>query len=64
MSLPFTRPHILKIILSVLELISFKGALSGLRQFLATEKLSKMMKIALYFTLNALFVLKIFKFLS
>ena len=41
-----------------------KGALSGLRQFLATESPVKMMKNAFYFTLTALFVLKIFKFLS
>ena len=42
---------------------SFKGALSSLRQFLATENPLKM-KNAFYFTLKALFVLKIFKFLS
>ena len=42
----------------------FKGALSGLRQFLATESPLKMMKNAFYFTSKALFVLKIFKFLS
>ena len=41
-----------------------KGALSGLRQFLATESPLKMMKKAFYFTSEALFVLKIFKFLS
>ena len=41
-----------------------KGALLGLRQFLATESLLKMMENAFYFTSNALFVLKIFKFLS
>ena len=41
-----------------------KGALSGLRQILATESPLKMMKNAFYFTLIALFVLKIFKFLS
>ena len=45
------------------ELI-FKGTLSGLTQFLASENPSKMMKNAFYFTLKALFVLKIFKFLS
>ena len=39
----------------------FKGALQGLRQFLATESLLKMMKNAFYFTLKALFVLKIIK---
>ena len=43
---------------------SFKGALSGLRQFLATGSRLKVMKNAFYFTLKALFVLKIFKFLS
>ena len=41
-----------------------KGALSGLRQFLATKRPLKMMKNAFYFTLKALFVLKICKFLS
>ena len=41
-----------------------KGALSGLRQFLATESPLKMMKNVFYFTSKALFVLKIFKFLS
>ena len=41
-----------------------KGALSGLRQFLATESPLKMMKNAFYFTSKGLFVLKIFKFLS
>ena len=41
-----------------------KGALSGLRQFLPTESPLKMMKNAFYFTSKALFVLKIFKFLS
>ena len=41
-----------------------KGALLGLRQFLATESPLKMTKNAFYFTLNALLVLKIFKFLS
>ena len=41
-----------------------KGTLSGLRQFLATERPLKMMKNAFYFNSKALFVLKIFKFLS
>ena len=41
-----------------------RGALSGLRQFLATESPLKMMKNAFNFNLKALFVLKIFKFLS
>ena len=42
----------------------FKGALSGLRQFLATESPLKMMKNAFYFTSKSFFVLKAFKFLS
>ena len=42
----------------------FKGTLSGLRQFLVNESPLKMMKNAFYFTLKALFILKIFKFLS
>ena len=42
----------------------FKGALSGLRQFLPHESPLKMMKNTFYFTSKALFVFKIFKFLS
>ena len=38
--------------------------LLGLRQLLATESPLKIMKNAFYFTLKALFVLKMFKFLS
>ena len=41
-----------------------KGALSGLRQFLAAESPLKVMKNAFYFTSKALFVLKMSKFLS
>ena len=41
-----------------------KGALSGLRQFLATESPLKIMKNAFYFTSKAHFVLKVFRFLS
>ena len=41
-----------------------KGALSGLRQFLTTESPLKKMKNTFYFTSKALFVLKIFQFLS
>ena len=37
---------------------------SGLRQILVTESPLKIMKNALYLTLKALFVLKMFKFLS
>ena len=44
-------------------LASIKGALSGLRHFLAIESRLKVMKNAFYFTSKALFVLKIFKFL-
>ena len=46
------------------ELSFFKGALSGLRQFLATENPLKMIKNAFYFTSKVPFVLNIFKFLS
>ena len=42
----------------------FKDALSSLRQFLATESPLKMMKNAFYSILKALFILKIFRFLS
>ena len=42
----------------------FKGALSGLTQFLASETPLKIMKVDFYFTLTALSVLRIFKFLS
>ena len=42
----------------------FKGALSDLRQFLTNESPLKMIKSSLYFTLKALFDLKIFKVLS
>ena len=45
-------------------LTTFKGALSRLRQFLAFESPLKMIKNTFYFTLKALFILKIFKFLS
>ena len=41
-----------------------KCALLGLKQLLATESSLKMMKNAFYFTLKALFILKIFKFSS
>ena len=44
--------------------LGFKGAHTGLKQFLATESPLKMMKKAFYLTLNALFALNIFKFLS
>ena len=41
--------------------IELKGALSSLRQFLATEISLKMMKKAFHFIIKALLVLKIFK---
>ena len=50
--------------LATKSLMQIKGTLSGLRQFLATESLLKIMKNAFYFTLKAIFILKIFKFLS
>ena len=43
---------------------NLKGEISGLIQFLATERPFKMMKNAFSFTSKALFVLKLFKFLS
>ena len=43
---------------------NIKGALSGLRRLLTPESPLKIMKNAFYFTSKALFVLKIFKFLS
>ena len=39
-----------------------KGALSGLKRFLATESPLKMMKTAFYFTLKSLFVLRYLNF--
>ena len=47
-----------------LKFLFIKGTLSRLRQFLTTESPLKMMKNAFYFTSKAVFVLKIFKFLS
>ena len=44
--------------------ITTEGALQGLTQFLITEPPLKMMENAFYFAVKALFVLKIFKFLS
>ena len=43
---------------------NLKAALSGLREFLATKIPLKIMKNIFYFTLKALFFLKIFNFLS
>ena len=42
----------------------FKGAFTGLKQFLATVSLLKMIKNAFHFTIKALLMLKILKFLS
>ena len=44
--------------------LMIKGALLGLKWFLATESPLKMMKNAFFFTSKAFFVLKIFNFLS
>ena len=49
---------------TTVTLFIIKGVHSGLRQFWATESPLKMMENAFYFILKALFVLKIFKFLS
>ena len=46
------------------ESVLFKGPFLGLRQFLAAESPLKVMKNALYFMLKAVFVCKIFSFLS
>ena len=46
------------------EMVVIKGTFSDLRQFLANEGPLKVMKNAFYFASKALFVLKIFKFLS
>ena len=45
-----------------MSFLRFKGAFSGVRQFLATESPLKMMKKFFYFPLKALFVLKILNF--
>ena len=44
-------------------LLLTKGALSGLREYLANENSLKIIKNAFDFTLKALSVLKLFKFL-
>ena len=49
---------------SLLKEDFFKGTLEGLIQLLATESPLKVMKNAFYFTLKALFVVKLFTFLS
>ena len=47
-----------------LHIFHFKGALSCLRHFLATESPLKMMKDAFYFNLKPLFIPKMLKSLS
>ena len=54
---------VVSLLLTCLKLY-IKGAFSGLIQLLATESSLKMIKNTFYFILKALFVLKIFKFLS
>ena len=44
-------------------LAKLKGALSGLRRFLPNGSCLEVMKNGFYFTLKALFLFKIFKFL-
>ena len=51
-------------VVQALKRLYFKGALSGLKQFLTAESPLKMMKNAFYFTSKAFFVLKMIKFLS
>ena len=53
-----------EVIAQLLNDLYFKGALSGLRQFLATESPLKMIKNSFYFTSEAIFLLKILEFLS
>ena len=61
-----TSGQLLQIITSIAlklqtaQFIKFKGALSGLAQFLTAESSLKMMKNSFYFGLKVLFVLKIF----
>ena len=43
--------------------LNIKDALSSLKQFLTAESPLKLMKNVFYFTLKALLILKIFKFL-
>ena len=56
------KRHFYQLVEITINLI--KGPLSGLRQFLTTESLLKMMENTYYFMLRALFILKIFTFLS
>ena len=52
-------PNLVKVY-SNLPNFDFKDPILGLRQFLAAERLLKMMKDTFYFMLKAFFVLKIF----
>ena len=66
-SLPFSKYFVQDSGTSYVTVImhfSIKGGLSCLKKFLATESLLKMMKNAFNFTLKAIFVLKVFKYLS
>ena len=56
-------PLLINLFISLIELKKISGALSGLRQFLVTESLLKMMKNAFYFTLKSPFILEVFRFL-
>ena len=47
-----------------MQAATFKGKLSGLRQFLPIEVPLEIIKNAFYFTSKAFFILKIFKFFS
>ena len=57
----FSRPGVFLVQTALQK--NFKGALSGLKQFLAVESPLQMMNKALYFMFKALFVLWMFKFL-
>ena len=52
------------VIQNIFRWLLLKGALSSLIKFLANESRLKVMENAFYFILKALFVLKIFEFLS
>ena len=60
--LSYTYPHLIQ--LQISKRLVIEGVLSLLRQFLATESPLRMKKNAFCFTLKALFVLKIFIFLT
>ena len=54
--------HVMQLLLVIH--VHLKDTLSGLKLFLAAKSHLKVIKNAFYFTLKAIFVLKIFKFLS